>query len=405
MVTKTYKGFRDGSIVVTNSHSTYNIGKNATIVSSQISGSSMASVYEDMSATPTPNHNTFNIDGRLIGPQIGIMVQGVGDVVNIGKTGHVSGAYGVYAVGDSIRVTNAGEVTSGIGYGIYGAGANFAARNDGEVYGLIGILAGGANTKIVNGVDGEIHGVQYGVAITTSSGQHGSLVNHGTVEATYTSGLAFTGSSGLESLVNDGVMLGAVNMGDGDDSIDNRGGKIYGSIIGGSGDDVLITDHATDILSESNLGGADTVRSSVSYNLTQYVEKLVLIGKGNINGRGLDGSAETLIGNAGNNKLSGLSGADRLDGGKGTDVLAGGADADVFVFKTGNGHDTITDFALASDKVDMSAWSGMTNLAAVQAHAADHGADVLITLGGDSLLIKNIHESQLTDGDLVYSMV
>jgi hypothetical protein len=30
---------------------------------------------------------------------------------------------------------------------------------------------------------------------------------------------------------------------------------------------------------------------------------------------------------------------------------------------------------------------------------------VLITLGGDSLLIKNIHESQLTDGDLVYSMV
>jgi Ca2+-binding RTX toxin-like protein len=57
-----------------------------------------------------------------------------------------------------------------------------------------------------------------------------------------------------------------------------------------------------------------------------------------------------LIGNDGNNKLSGLVGFDTLAGGKGDDILSGGADQDIFDYNAladrGTGKEVITDFNL-----------------------------------------------------------
>ncbi|TWC15095.1 parallel beta-helix repeat protein [Pseudomonas sp. SJZ085] len=84
-------------------------------------------------------------------------------------------------------------------------------------------------------------------------------------------------------------------------------------------------------------------------------------------------SADTLLGLAGNDSLSGGAGDDKLDGGAGMDTLTGGAGADTFVFSnrldsyrnynTGgvNLGDLITDFNVASDKIDLSAL-GFTGL-------------------------------------------
>ncbi|RMM52772.1 putative Ig domain-containing protein [Pseudomonas corrugata] len=84
-------------------------------------------------------------------------------------------------------------------------------------------------------------------------------------------------------------------------------------------------------------------------------------------------SADTLLGLAGNDSLSGGAGDDKLDGGAGMDTLTGGAGADTFVFSnrldsyrnynTGGANlgDLITDFNVASDKIDLSAM-GFTGL-------------------------------------------
>jgi Ca2+-binding RTX toxin-like protein len=67
-----------------------------------------------------------------------------------------------------------------------------------------------------------------------------------------------------------------------------------------------------------------------------------------------DGDANFLAGLAGNDTLLGLGGDDILVGGFGNDVLTGGAGKDTFVMTAGGGVDTVTDYVLADDSVDLS---------------------------------------------------
>ena len=68
-----------------------------------------------------------------------------------------------------------------------------------------------------------------------------------------------------------------------------------------------------------------------------------------------------LRGGQDNDQLSGGSGNDRLTGGTGADRMAGNAGADVFIFATAAEagslalHDTISDFSVGSDRLDLSA--------------------------------------------------
>ena len=211
--------------------------------------------------------------------------------------------------------------------------------------------------------------------------------------------------------------------GDGTDILNGEAGN--DSLLGGAGSDVLDggvgadrmeggTENDTytvdtwsddgnaandDVVVEAVGGGTgDLVNSSVSYRLTDEVEKLTLTGTDSINGFGnvlnnvmtgnaaanllvgdlgndtIDGGAgndmlqggegnDSLLGNIGDDNLSGGNGVDTLDGGigndlldggasndtlfgqagadvlfggKGKDVMTGGADADVFVFGVGD---------------------------------------------------------------------
>src|SRR5215207_4837699 len=69
---------------------------------------------------------------------------------------------------------------------------------------------------------------------------------------------------------------------------------------------------------------------------------------------------DTIQGFAGDDRLSGLEGNDIIRGGTGSDVITGGPGADtltgasgrdVFVFRPGDGNDTVTDFVLGADSV------------------------------------------------------
>ncbi|MCZ8119196.1 MAG: calx-beta domain protein, partial [Microcystis sp. LE18-22.4A] len=91
----------------------------------------------------------------------------------------------------------------------------------------------------------------------------------------------------------------------------------------------------------------DTLQSAITRTLPNNVENLRLIGSNNINGTG----------NASNNNITGNSGNNQINGGAGIDTLTGGLGADTFIFQFGqstiSASDSITDFAINSDKIDL----------------------------------------------------
>jgi Ca2+-binding RTX toxin-like protein len=108
---------------------------------------------------------------------------------------------------------------------------------------------------------------------------------------------------------------------------------------GGLGNDTYVVDNLSDVVTESENAGTDTIEASVTYTLSANVENLALTGNSVINGTG-NVLANTIIGNSSNNTLSGGdgndtlvggAGNDRLDGGNGTDSMSGGLDNDTYV--------------------------------------------------------------------------
>jgi Ca2+-binding RTX toxin-like protein len=117
-----------------------------------------------------------------------------------------------------------------------------------------------------------------------------------------------------------------------------KGGLGDDLMIGWAGDDLYIVGSAGDIAQEAEDNGQDTVRASVSYEIGDNIEILVLTGTDNIDGTG-NTMANTIIGNDGGNTLSGMAGNDTLEGGAGYDSLDGGVGEDSLL--GGDGNDTL----------------------------------------------------------------
>ena len=100
-----------------------------------------------------------------------------------------------------------------------------------------------------------------------------------------------------------------LNGDEGNDTLDGGSGK--DRLIGHLGDDTYVVDNTGDIVEERNLAGTDTVQSSVTYTLQNYLENLTLTGTAAINGTG-NTLNNVITGNDGNNSLSGADGNDLL---------------------------------------------------------------------------------------------
>ena len=123
----------------------------------------------------------------------------------------------------------------------------------------------------------------------------------------------------------------------GDDVLD--GGKGADTMFGGANNDTYYVDDPLDKVIENKNEGHDTVRSSITYALTENVEVLILEGgDADIDGFGNSGSND-IYGNYGDNKLYGGDGQDALIGNFGDDHLYGGNDMDILI--GGQGHDTM----------------------------------------------------------------
>ena len=141
----------------------------------------------------------------------------------------------------------------------------------------------------------------------------------------------------------------------GNDHID--GGTGADTMQGGRGNDSYVVDNVGDRVIEAAGGGLDFVTSSVSYTLTENVERLELSGTAlEATGNRLDNH---IAGNELNNVLIGLEGSDVLFGSQGDDTLNGGGSGDTYVYNASDGHDIIIDEGRAAD-IDVLILSGVT---------------------------------------------
>ncbi|MBF2717579.1 calcium-binding protein [Agrobacterium vitis] len=98
---------------------------------------------------------------------------------------------------------------------------------------------------------------------------------------------------------------------------------------GGKGNDTYeISDTSFTVIEANGEGDNDTVRTSINYTLSDYVETLEYTGTGDFTGTGNDQN-NTIVGGSGNDTLIGNGGADKLDGGSGSDTAKYGGSAAV----------------------------------------------------------------------------
>jgi len=200
--------------------------------------------------------------------------------------------------------------------------------------------------------------------------------------------------------------------GAGDDTLDGsaapgtgpRNAQERDFLDGGLGNDSYYIDSPADLTFERPEEGIDTVYVDcpvAGYYILANIENLVLLGTtpfgvGNALDNGITGSAS-------GNWLYGGAGRDTINGKAGNDVLWGQADADTFIFERGTGIDTVGDFTLGVDKIQL-AGLGFTSFAQVLAATTQVGAACAINLGaGDALILNNLLRTGLAEGDFLFA--
>jgi len=166
----------------------------------------------------------------------------------------------------------------------------------------------------------------------------------GTAAADTISGLG--GRDHLYGRAGDDTLFG----GAGNDAMHGESGA--DTMFGEAGNDDYFVDDVNDVVSETTTpgvddGGKDRVYSTVSYTLSPFLERLVLLESA---------VAISATGNAQVNSIVGNSNANIISGGGGKDTLTGGSSADTFVLGPANAANTvnITDFA-TEDKFGITA--------------------------------------------------
>ena len=106
-----------------------------------------------------------------------------------------------------------------------------------------------------------------------------------------------------------------------------------------------------------------------------------------------------LFGKQGKDELFGLGGDDFLNGGQGKDELTGGEGNDTFVLTKGSGKDTIMDFEIGSDVIQIAkgGMKGIKSPADVLDKAKQlKNGDIEINLGkGTKIILKNVDLDEL----------
>ena len=177
--------------------------------------------------------------------------------------------------------------------------------------------------------------------------------------------------------------------GDGNDLL--LGGTGADEMYGGLGRDVFYFDHL-DTVVDGGAGYDRAIASSTSQAVSlDMTSGSIQAAFGSAFGDTLDASGATfrtrIAGEDGNDTIIGGTLADRITGDGGDDMITGGAGNDKFIFASGWGNDTITDFDNGRDRMDV-AQAGITDISQLPISAS--GADTLVEFGADSILLQGV---------------
>ncbi len=296
----------------------------------------------------------MSVDFTLASTAAGVLINGLTRVQNIENIDFTGGNGNDSIVGG----TGADTLSGGEGIDTIrgGAGNDLLAAPNSNILGAVGtaVLDGGT------GIDMAL------LQLNPGTYQFGSI---GT-----STGQTFTLANGLQALVLNMEAVGISNFG--------LTPGFYDLVLTGYDDDVF--------LFGSYSGNVDAGAGDDEILLSGSQASTVYGGSGN----------DDIETGSGNDSLDGGTDDDTLDGVTGNDTLTGGTGNDLFFYSSGL--DTITDFMAGGtdDKIDLTAYSSLTNLSSVLALGTQSGANVILTFGaGNTLKLNNVTLSSLTAAD------
>jgi serralysin len=219
--------------------------------------------------------------------------------------------------------------------------------------------------------------------VQTTLASYSLGANVETLTGTSGAGQTLTGNS-LNNIVTGAGGADTLNGGDGNDRL--NGGAGADAMTGGGGDDTYVVDNAGDTTVEVGGGGTDTVETGLAtYTLAAEVENLTAT----------SGAGQGLTGNGLANSITGGAGGDTITGAGGADALRGNGGADTFVATVGGGADTIADFVVGTDKIDVTAFGGYQSI-------VQDGLDTLVTVAaGVSFRLTGVSAGTVTAASFV----
>lgn len=112
-------------------------------------------------------------------------------------------------------------------------------------------------------------------------------------------------------------------------------------------------------------------------------------------------NADLILGTSDSDTLFGGSGDDIIADDTGSDLMTGGTGRDLFLLSADDETDTITDFSLGFDQVDLSSWTSLRSSAQLTFHEMTNG--LRITYGLEELILQTADNTPLLADDFITS--
>jgi Ca2+-binding RTX toxin-like protein len=165
----------------------------------------------------------------------------------------------------------------------------------------------------------------------------------------------------------------------------SNGNANANSLIGSSYNDTL-----------NGKGGSDTIKGLSGDDILKGSGGSDVINGGGGHDKALGGAGnDVLIGGGGHDTLSGGGGKDTIKGQKGSDFLTGNGGSDVFQFQKGDGRDTIADFQVELDQIEIG--RGASRLS--QLSFEQIGNDVLVSFSNVQITVLDVQADALNHAE------